>query len=117
MTELELAQAILDYIKTTYNAIYIGYLKVEKLNPGYKMSIGLPSYMYPTTIACDLGTDEQFLNFIFEELRTRNYIRQDYYKVVRLRDGEDVPTPWLPSENTQEIIILGFTYIFPFTLN
>lgn len=83
MEELELEQKILDYIKTIYNAEYIGLLKVKKLNPGYQLTIGLPSYMFPTTISSDHTTDEDFLNYIYEEVRVRNYLRVEFYKVIR----------------------------------
>lgn len=83
MDELELAQAIRDYIMSLYNADYVGYLVVNKLNPGYKLTIGIPSYMFPTTIAGDFETDEAFLDYVFEDLRQRNYMRIDFYKVVR----------------------------------
>lgn len=89
MTELELTQAIRDYIMSSYNANYVGYLIVEKLNPGYKMSIGIPSYMFPTTIAGDFSTDEEFLDFIFKELRERNYMRVDYYKGIRTPNSRE----------------------------
>ena len=39
--------------------------------------------MMPTTINCDYETDEEFLDFIYYELRIRNYIRLDIYKVLR----------------------------------
>lgn len=83
MDELELAQAIRDYIRSLYNADYVGYLVVDKLNPGYKVTIGIPSYMHPTSIAGDFETDEAFLDYVFEDLRQRNYMRIDFYKVVR----------------------------------
>lgn len=89
MTETELAQAILDYIRSWYNAEYNGLLLVEKLNPGYKFILGVPHYMFPTTICCDYETDEEFLNFIYLELRTRNYMREDRYKVVRLSETRE----------------------------
>lgn len=105
MQEIELANEILDWIRNCYNAEYIGLLTVEKLNPGYKFTIGIPSYMFPTTIATDLNTDKEFLNFIYLELKSRNYIRQDYYRVYRVgnsneeggRNGtNDTPTPYIP---------------------
>lgn len=83
MEELELEQQIHDYIKTLYKAEYVGLLKVNKLNPGFSLTIGLPSYMSPTTISSDHVTEEDFLNFIFEELRTRNYMRVEFYKVIK----------------------------------
>lgn len=83
MTELELVQMILDYIKILYSAEYTGYMIVEKLEPGYRFSIGIPSYMFPTTIATDADTDDEFLALIYEELRVRNYMRTYFYQVVR----------------------------------
>lgn len=83
MTERELEQQIRDYIVTLYNANFTGYLVVEKLNPGYKMSIGIPSYMFPTVVSCDCETDEDFLNYIYEDFRIRNYMRVYFYKVIR----------------------------------
>lgn len=49
--------------------------------------LGLPSYMQPTSIAHD-GDDESFLEYIYEELRTRNYIRVYFYKVNRDNGNE-----------------------------
>lgn len=83
MQEQELEQLIHDYIKSWYKAEYKGLLQVEKLNPGYKFTIGIPSYMSPTSLAIDCETDEEFLEYIFSELRKRNYIRKDVYKVNR----------------------------------
>jgi len=104
MTEIELEQAILDYITTLYKACFIGWLKVEKLNPGYKMSIGIPSYMFPTTVAGDWETDEDFLNFVYEDLRIRNYMRVWFYKVHRTtrneEDGRSSEQPALPDTVT-----------------
>ncbi|MGV8961806.1 MAG: hypothetical protein ACOH2V_00225 [Candidatus Saccharimonadaceae bacterium] len=89
MTEQELEQKIRDYIVTLYKAHYIGYLKVEKFNPGYKMSIGIPHYMYPTTVACDFSTDDEFLSYIYEDFRIRNYMRVYFYKVVRTEGSRE----------------------------
>jgi len=89
MDELELAQQIRDYIKSWYNAEYQGLLRVEKLNPGYKFSIGLPCYMMPTTLATDCATDEEFLDYVYSELRSRNYMRLEIYKVVRQNDSKE----------------------------
>lgn len=83
MDEQELEQAIRDYIMTLYKAEFTGFLEVEKLNPGYKMSIGIPHYMFPTTIACDCETDEEFLNYVYADFEVRNYMRVYFYKVIR----------------------------------
>lgn len=45
--------------------------------------IGVPSYMVPTTNFYEATNDEDFLTYIFEELRTRNFMKIDKYKVIR----------------------------------
>lgn len=72
-----------------YSAEYTGLLRVEKLTTGYKFTIGIPSYMVPTTLATNCETDEEFLNYIYSELRSRNYIRLDIYKVHRENDSRE----------------------------
>lgn len=55
----------------------------------------MPSYMAPTTIGYDtLSTieaeaDEEFMTFIKEELRARNYMRLYIYKVTRTDDSRE----------------------------
>lgn len=140
MTETELEQAIRDYIVTLYKACYIGWLKVEKFNPGYRLSLGIPSYMFPTTVAGDWATDADFLNYVYEDLRVRNYMRVYFYKVYRTTGSSDenapntpVAIPEQPSccpnytdydgmfyrgtpSTTPPPIISGFTFIFPIIL-
>lgn len=89
MQEQELAQTIREYIRTWYKADYIGELSVKKTEAGYIFSIGVPSYMSPTTISIECDTDEQFLEFIQSELRSRNYMRLDIYKVIRTNDSKE----------------------------
>lgn len=84
MTEQELVQAILDYMTSWYKAIYTGSISVTINNPGYTLTLGIPSYMTPTTINCDYDNDTDFLNFIYKEIRERNYMRQYIYKVYRI---------------------------------
>ena len=83
MQRIELEQKILDYIKTTYKAEYKGFLYVEQNGDVYTLILGIPSYMARTFITAEKSNDEEFLKFAYEELRTRNYVRQDVYKVVR----------------------------------
>ena len=78
-----LEKRICELIKDNYEATYIGRLEVEHLNPGYKLTLGIPSYMMPTTIATDIDDPEEFIKFIDKELKSRNYLRQEYYKVIR----------------------------------
>lgn len=89
MQQLELVQKIRDYIKDCYKADYVGLLEVDKTDSIYKFSIGIPSYMSPTTIGIDCDTDEEFLEYIYKELRTRNYMRLDKYKVIRTNDSRE----------------------------
>lgn len=85
----QLENLILDYIKFWYQAEYTGLLKVIKNPPIYTLMIGLPSYMTPTTITIDCNTDEEFLDYIYSEIRTRNYIRLEIYKVTRNMDTRE----------------------------
>ena len=83
MRRLDLEKKIHDLIRTEYNAEYIGRLEVYKVNTSYQLIIGIPSYMAPTTISADCETDQEFLNFVLSELKLRNYMRLEIYKVVR----------------------------------
>lgn len=89
LSTTQLENLIKDYIKFWYGAEYTGYLSVIKRNPGYTFAIGIPSYMVKTTINCDYETDEEFLNYIYNEIRSRNYIRLDIYKVLRTKDSRE----------------------------
>ena len=89
MSEEELRQEILNHILNLYCARYEGFLSVEKIDTMYKFSIGIPSYMCPTTISIETDSDEKFLSFIYEELRKRNYIRLYIYKVERTNESRE----------------------------
>jgi hypothetical protein len=81
MNEQELEQEILDYIKNLYKADFIGKIEVTK-NP-YSLLLGIPSYMHPTLLSGDFSDDTTFLEYIYKELKTRNYMRVYFYKVTR----------------------------------
>lgn len=83
MDVTELTQKILDYITEFYKAEYTGYILVTKEGTKYVLALGIPSYMYLTTISGEFTSDEDFLDYIYEELRIRNYIRVYFYKVIR----------------------------------
>jgi hypothetical protein len=51
--------------------------------------MGLPSYMLPTTISLECSSDDDFLNYIYNELKVRNYMRLDIYKVKRHEDSRE----------------------------
>lgn len=83
MEEHELEQLILDYIRTIYNADYVGYIKVIKADGVYTLKLGIPSYMAHTHIAGEFTNDNDFLDYIYKELRERNYVKVYFYKVNR----------------------------------
>ncbi len=89
MQRPELVEQILDYIKTLYKAEYVGVIEVDQLLTVYKFKMGIPSYMTPTTNIYEASSDEDFLNYIYEELRTRNYMRLDIYKTERTNDTRE----------------------------
>ena len=86
MRRPDLENKILDYIKSLYNAEYVGHFRVNQDDTSYTLEIGLPSYMTLTNISCDADDDSQFINFIEEELRLRNYMRLEIYKVIRTNE-------------------------------
>jgi hypothetical protein len=83
MNELELTSKILDYMTEIYSADYIGSIEVKKSNDEYQLILGIPSYMTPTSLSINCSNDEQFLDYIYKELRVKNYMRKYTYKVVR----------------------------------
>lgn len=86
MSETELEQAILDYILITYNAEYVGFIEVIKNETIYTLELGIPSYMTKTNIGGDFSSDEDFLDYIKNEIDKRNYMRVYFYKVNRTHE-------------------------------
>lgn len=90
MEEAELEQVISDYLTTLYNCTYNGLLEVTKqsLDEGwlYTLSLGIPSYMCKTTISGEFQSDIEFIDYIKEEIRTRNYVKVYFYKVNRTEE-------------------------------
>lgn len=84
LTELE--EKILDYMKTLYKAKYKGRLEVHKNNTEYTVIIGVPSYVTPTYISIDTDNEDTFLEYIYSELKNRNYVRMEIYKVIRTNE-------------------------------
>lgn len=88
MTHTELKQVILDYIRSSYKADYIGKLEIDNLDPiGYKVSIYLNNDYYPLVIMADLP-DEEFIPFIKKEISNRNLVKNKYYKLTKLSPNE-----------------------------
>lgn len=84
MTLTELKQVILDYIRELYEREYVGGLDIEYLDPtGYKVSFYLNRGEYPLSIITDLS-EEEFLPFIKEELRSRKLHKTKYFSATKL---------------------------------
>lgn len=83
MKREDLKQAILDYIRTWYNAEYVDFIEVKQEDNLYSLSMGIPSYLTKTHISGEFETDELFLEYIYKEIRERNYMRVYFYKVIR----------------------------------
>jgi len=89
MQRLDLEQTIHEFIRNWYRADYVGLLIVNEKNGYYTLVMGLPSYMLPTTISLECSSDDDFLNYIYNELKVRNYMRLDIYKVKRHEDSRE----------------------------
>lgn len=84
MTLTELKQVILGYIRELYKREYVGGLDIEYLDPtGYKVSFYLDKGENPLAIITDLS-EEEFLPFIKEELRSRKLHRMKYFSATKL---------------------------------
>lgn len=79
----ELEKKIHDFIKECYKAEFTGLLKVSNDNGIYSLVLGIPSYMAPTTLSLQADSDEEFLNYVKKELVSNNYVRVDFYKIVK----------------------------------
>ena len=84
MTLTELKQVILGYIRELYKREYVGGLDIEYLDPtGYKVSFYLDKGENPLAIITDLS-EEEFLPFIKEELRSRKLHKTKYFSATKL---------------------------------
>lgn len=79
----ELVHKIRDYIRNIYKAEYKNRLEVKFENGIYTLLLGVPNDLIPTTISLQTNDPQEFLDFIYEELRTRNYMRTYFYQVRR----------------------------------
>ena len=83
MTHTELKQVILGYFRNLYECEYIGLLKIEDLNPGYKISLYPNKSEYPIVIAADYYDDE-FLVYLYQELRAMKLHKTKYYSLTKI---------------------------------
>lgn len=71
-------------MRAQYQMEFIGGITIENLDPvGYKVAINLDHSENPIILMADLP-DEEFMDFIKEELRSRKLHRVKYYKTVKL---------------------------------
>lgn len=89
MRKPELEQKIHDYIKALYKAEYKGRLEVTQEDDIYALTLGIPSYDIPTTISLQTDKEEEFLKYICEELRVRNFMRVYFYSIKRTDPKND----------------------------
>ena len=84
MTHTDLKQAILDCIRQLYKMEFIGEIKIEDLDPvGYKVSLNLDRSENPLVLIADLS-DEEFLDFIREEIRSRKLHKVKHYLATKV---------------------------------
>lgn len=79
----ELEKKIVDYMNNWYKVEYTDYIEVTNENGIYSVALGIPTYLQPTYISLQTNDSNMFLDYVFKELRTRNYIRNYYYKIVK----------------------------------
>lgn len=79
----ELENTIRDYIKTLYKATYNKRLEVKYESNVYSLILGIPDDVMPTTISLQTDDPQEFLKYIYEELKTRNYMKIYFYQVRR----------------------------------
>lgn len=79
----ELESKIRDYIANVYKATYNKRLEVVYKNGIYTLILGVPDDVIPTSISIQTEDPQEFLDYIYEELRIRNYMRIYFYQVRR----------------------------------
>lgn len=71
-------------MRQNYKAEYIGGIKIKDIYPvGHTLELYLDNSYYPLSISADLP-DEDFLEFIKQELSDRNLVKVKYYKAIRV---------------------------------
>ena len=78
-----LEQQIREIIEVLYNHLFINRLEVLcGDNEDYILKMYIHDNQWcPLVIAKDGCTEQEFLDYIVEELRTRNLIRSEHYKI------------------------------------
>ena len=82
MTTTELETSILGYMEELYNAKYTGTLRVDEFGDGFSLNLYLHNRYVPIVIAH--ADPDLFLPYVKEEIRKRNYMREDRMEAYRL---------------------------------
>ena len=78
-----LEQTVIDLIESLYKCKFIGKLQIEKTGDLYQLKIFLHDEHFGAyTLAKQCSSDEQFLNFVEEELRNNQLIRSRHSKLI-----------------------------------
>lgn len=88
MNNKELEKKIHDFIIRVYKSKYIGRLEVSNQNGIYVLLLGVPSPDFPTTISLQTEDAQEFLDYVEDELKNRDYMRVYYYNVKRKEQNE-----------------------------
>lgn len=86
MTPLDMSQVIRGYIRELYNLEYNKKIDVKNLEPeGYQLSLYLDGSIHPFVLMADLP-EQEFLQYVKEELRKRKLQKTKYFKLTKLYD-------------------------------
>ena len=72
---------ILNLIEELYCKKYIGKIEIEKLPVGYSTKFWLDKNN-PTTISAEIDNEENFLQFMRDELKNRYWHHNTYYHII-----------------------------------
>lgn len=75
---------ILKAIEDTYKKKFVGLVKVNETDSGYKVDLGLNDNRHLlVSITADIKDEDDFIKFFIEELRNRRLHDSNYFTEVR----------------------------------
>lgn len=86
MRDKELEKVIHEYITVLYKAVYNGKLEVTNKDGIYILTLGVPAADIPTSISLQTEDPKEFLKYIKEELKSRDYMRVYFYKIKKTEE-------------------------------
>lgn len=87
MTGLE--TKIFDFIEKQYKAKFLGEVKVIIDGDEYCLNLTLNNYMIPLVICSQSTSEDNFYEFITKEIASRNLVRVDYLKLVKINNTDE----------------------------